>query len=143
MKAIRTFLIGSRAFFSGMEGYAPHDWDELQIMDTFNLKCNVLNVKIKDKDVFFFRNMPKEVFIKDTLECEVPMRVGKFLVPEFAEYIGLTIEDLKRLKPLIDKIDEKHEYYHTIYDSYIENNGFYLTKKQLNKAFELYKSKRI
>lgn len=142
MKPIKTFTIGSRVFFSGMKDYSPKDIDELNIMDEFNLKGNVLNAQINGKDVFFFRNMDKEGFIQDALESNVPMRVGKFLVPEFAEHLGLTIDDLRRLAPLFDSIDEKHEYERVIYESYLENKGFNLTDSQREKAYKVYKEKR-
>lgn len=144
MKPIRTFVIGSRAFFTGMDGYSPKDLDELNIMDRFPFKGNVFNAKINGKDVFFFRNMDKEGFIKDTLECGVPMRIGKFLVPEFAEYLGVTIDDLKRLSGIIEKIDERHLYEKVIYDAYLKNGEFKLTEEQRVAAYKEYlKRKQI
>ena len=142
MKPIKTFIIGSRTFFMEMEGYVPKDYDELNIMDRFPFKGNVLNMKMNGKDVFFFRDMDKEGFIKDTLECGVPMRVGKFLVPEFAEYLGMTIADLKRLSPVIENIDEKHHYEKAIYDAYLENQAFYLNEKQRAEAYKEYLKKK-
>lgn len=142
MKTIKTFTIGSRVFFSGMEGYVPKDKDEIALLDEFTLKGNVLNIKLDGKDIFFFRNMDKEGFIQDALNSGVPMRVGKFLVPEFASHLGLNMADLERIKPLIDAIDEKHEYERVIYDSYLENGGFFLTDFQREKAYKVYKAKR-
>ena len=142
MKPIKTFIIGSRAFFDGIEEFIPKDNDELCIMDEFPIRSNTLNLHIKGKDVFLCRNMNKEMFIKDALDCKIPMRIGRFLVPSFAEYIGLTIEDLQKLQSLIDNIDEKHTYERIIYDSYIKNNGFFLTEEQRNDAFKEYKNKR-
>lgn len=143
MKTIKTFAIGSRVFFSGMEGYVSKDKDEIALLDEFTLKGNVLNIKLDGKDIFFFRNMDKEGFIQDALNSGVPMRVGKFLVPEFASHLGLNMADLKRLKPLIDAIDEKHEYERVIYDAYLENGGFFLTDKQRENAYRVYKEKRV
>lgn len=144
MKPIRTFVIGSRAFFTGMDGYYPKDIDELNIMDRFPFKGNVFNANINGKDVFFFRNMDKEGFIKDTLECGVPMRIGKFLVPEFATYLEVTINDLKRLSDIIEKIDEKHLYEKIIYDAYLKNGEFKLTEEQRAAAYKEYlKRKQI
>ena len=142
MKPIKTFIIGSRAFFTGVEGYVPKDYDELNIMDRSPFKGNVFNMKMNGKDVFFFRDMDKEGFIKDTLECGVPMRVGKFLVPEFAEYLGMTIADLKRLSPVIENIDEKHYYEKMIYDAYLENQAFYPNEKQRAEAYKEYLKKK-
>lgn len=58
------------------------------------------------------------------------MQVGKFLVPAVATELKLTIQDLKKLKPLITKLDVEHIYEEAIYEAYIENNGFFLTDEQ-------------
>ena len=71
-----------------------------------------------------------------------PMNVGKFLNKEFAEYIGLDIKHLARLKPIFKKLDEKHLYEKVIFESYIKNNGFYLTEEQRLRAYEEYKKYR-
>lgn len=143
MRPIKTFNIGSQVFFKDFPDYFSHDIDELCIMDRFPIKgTNVLNMKKDEKDVFFFRDMKKEEFIEDALKSLVPMRAGKFLIPDFAEYLGMTIEDLRKLDSLFSEMDEKHEYEKIIYESYIENNGFYLTSEQKNKAYKVYKEKR-
>jgi len=143
MKPIKTFIIGSMAFFSGMEGFIPKDIDELNIMDEFPFKFNSMHLnKFHEKDVFFFRNMDKNGFIQDAKKSKLSMVVGKFIVPEFANYIGLTIKDLKDLKELFDNIDEKHSYEKIIYDAYLENNGFFLNEEQKKNAFNKYKETR-
>ena len=103
-----------------------------------------MNMKFRDKneDVFLYRNINKDEFIKDALTSGVPMRAGKFLVPEFVEYIGFNIEDLKVLKPMFEQMDDKHKYETVIYDSYIENNSFTLTDAQRDRAYEEYKKTR-
>jgi hypothetical protein len=99
-------------------------------------------MKLKDKDVFMFRNMDKQGFIDDVTETKVYMKAGKFLIPEFNEYINFTIDDLKSILYFFDNIDERHSYEKIIAESYIENNGFFLTDSQRDKAYEEYKSKK-
>ena len=70
------------------------------------------------------------------------MVVGKFLIPEFNKKIGFTIDDLPKIKPLIDRLDEKHIYEKIIYESYLENNSFTLTEDQRLKAYKKYKETR-
>ena len=80
MRPIITFIIGSSVFFKDYSDYKSHDIDKLCIMDTFPIKgTNVLNLKKNGEDVFFYRNMNKSEFIKDTLESNVSMRVGKWI----------------------------------------------------------------
>ncbi len=143
MKPIKTFKIGSRAFFEGMQGYEPKDTDELCIMDEFVLKGNSLHANgLHGKDVFFYRNMSKEAFINETLESSLAMKAGKFLVPEFAKHLGLTMDDLRTLEPKIRQMDKKHSYEKVIFDSYLENGDFYLTDEQRKRAFEIYLDER-
>ena len=143
MKPIKTFTIGSSAFFSGMPGYSPKDIDELNIVDTFPFEGNSIHVKnLHGKDVFFFRDMDKEGFMQDTRKSGLSMVVGKFIVPEFANYLGLTIDELKGMSDLFDNLDEKHSYEKIIYDAYIENGGFFLNDKQREKSFNKYKETR-
>lgn len=142
MRAVKKFTIGSMAFFAGMEGFSPRDHDELCIVDSFNLPGNVLRVPLHGKDIFFYRDMGKEAFINDALEGGVPMRVGKFLAPEFARYLGMTVDDLHLLEPLIRDIDEKHDYERDIYESYIANGDFYLTDEQRRRAYDKYQRRR-
>lgn len=144
MKPIKQFIIGSTYFFNIYSDYQCKDIDELCIMDSFPLKIktNVLNMKKNNKDVFFYRNMDKDGFINDTLESNVSMRVGKFLIPEFCEFIGFTIDDLKTFNDIFNKIDDKHKYEKLIYDSYVQNGDFVLTDEQRLKAYEEYKKAR-
>ena len=141
MKALIKFNIGSQVFFKdNFDDYVIKDSDELWIMDNWKIQeTNVLNFKNHKQDIFYFKNMSKEEFIEDTLSCSTPMRIGKFLIPEFVKYLNFTIEDLKRLEPVIKRIDEKHKYEQIIYYSYIENNDFTLNDEQLLNAYKEYK----
>ena len=143
MRPIKTFRIGSSVFFKDyFPRYVEKDTDELNIMDTFIPKGNVVNLKDGTKDVFFFRDMDKDGFIDDALSCKVPMRAGKFLVPEFAEYLGMTVDDLTLLSRLFYSMDDRHTYERIIYESYMENGNFTLTDEQRERAFSEYMRKR-
>ena len=142
MKPKKTFKMGSSYFFGNFPDYKIKDLDELNIMDTFVKDTNSLILRKGTMDVFFYRDMDKYGFIDDTFDTDLKMKAGKFLIKEFADYIGFTIEDLKTMEPLFKTMDEKHSYEKIIYDSYITNNGFYLTDEQLNAAYAEYKRKR-
>jgi hypothetical protein len=86
--------------------------------------------------------MNVDEFIDITLKRNIPMEIGKFLVPEFIQKFSLTIEKLKRLQPLVDNLDDKHKYERIIYNSYIKNNGFFLSEDQLTNAYLEYKKYR-
>ena len=139
----KKIIIGSRAFFEGMKDYHPKDIDEMQIQDKWLPHGKkVLNFKKNGHDIFFWSPLTKEEYIEDALTCGVRMRVGKFIVPEFAEYIGLTIEDLKRLGPVFLEPTDTHQYQVIIYNAYIENGSFTLTDEQRNEAYRVYKEAR-
>lgn len=125
-----------------MPNYTPHDIDKLCIID-YPLFGEITAEMRKDGiDSFFIFNYGKDKLIDICIKENTPMAICKFLSPEFAEYIDLTIDDLLRLRELSTRMDDKHYYLKMIYDFYIENNGFYLTDEQLNLAYQEYKSKR-
>ena len=134
------FRVGSQAFFSNMPGFTPGDLDELEFEEQPKLFRNFMQFRKKDKTycLFIWRKMSADEFVEYTLNSKLPMELGKFLVPEVAEYLGFTIEHLKKLEPVVNRLDRKHRYEQIIYDSYISNNGFYLTDEQRNIAFEEY-----
>ena len=131
-------LVGSKAFFENIKGFRSKDTDILELVDNPADFKYLRQFRFKDKCVFQGRNMPVDEFIDAELMMNVPMSVCKFLCPEFIKLKGLTIEQLKRLQPLVDNMDEKHMYLKTIYDFYIANNEFTLTDEQLNDAYNIY-----
>lgn len=144
MRPIAQFKMGSSYFFSKYDDYNSKDVDEICIMDTFipNAKTNVLNMNANGKDVFFYRNMRKEEFIEEVEVTGVYMKVGKFLIPEFSRFIGFGIGDLRKIRHLFDLVDDKHSYEQIIADAYLENNDFFLTEEQRQRAYDEYKRKR-
>jgi hypothetical protein len=135
-------LMGSTYFFSEYEDFKSKDVDELEIIDT-NEFSQIRQITGKGKCLFQIkRQQKKESYIEWALKSKNGMVVGKFLVPEFCEAIRLTIEDLPRLKPLIERLDDKHKYEEIIFNSYIENNAFTLTQEQRDLAYQSYKKTR-
>lgn len=131
-------LVGSNVFFKDIEGFTSKDIDILEFVDNPTDFKNVRQFKFPDKCVFQWRKMPINELIDITLSRNFPMEIGKFLVPEFIKEFKLSIDDLKRLRPIITKLDDKHKYEEVIYNAYIENNDFILTDKQRQNAFETY-----
>lgn len=131
-------LVGSNVFFKDIEGFTSKDIDILEFVDDPTDFKNVRQFKFPNKCVFQWRKMPIDELIDMTVSRNFPMEIGKFLVPEFIKEFKLSIDDLKRLEPIIAKLDDKHKYEEVIYNSYIKNNAFYLTDKQLKNAYEIY-----
>lgn len=131
-------IVGSNAFFRNIDGFVSKDIDILELIDKpIGFKI-FRQIKFPNKCVFQWKRMSPQEFIDITIKNNTPMEVGKFLVPEFNNEIGFTIDDLKQLDLLFNKLDDKHLYEKIIYDSYIENNQFILTDIQLQKAYEEY-----
>lgn len=137
------FLIGSKYFFAGYADFVGGDLDELQLIDTTEFKqirqitrpgcCCLFQVKRHDS---------VDEYIAWALKQSNGMVIGKFLVPEFCSEIGFTISDLKRLEPLLARLDSKHRYEEIIYNSYLENGDFFLTEAQRDLAYKSYKESR-
>ena len=134
-------LMGSNYFFKDYKDFKSHDIDFIDIIETNEFKEKRV-IRGQGKDYFYLKRKPKEQLIQDALKSELSMVVGKFLIPEFNKKIGFTIDDLPKIKPLIDILDEKHIYEKIIYESYLENNSFTLTEDQRLKAYKKYKETR-
>lgn len=141
---MRRFLIGSQAFFNGMPWFEPSDIDEVEFEEEPRLYRNVMQFRKKDgkRCLFKWRKMTADEFVEYTLNSHLPMEIGKFLIPEINDYLGFTLDHLKRLSPIVERLDDKHRYERIIYNSYIENGGFYLTEEQRILAYEEYKKER-
>lgn len=134
-------LMGSNYFFSQYKDFKPTDIDKIDIINTSDFKDKRI-IRGQGKDYIFLKRKPKEQLIQDALNSNLAMVVGKFLIPEFNKQIGFTIEDLPKVQPLIDRLDDKHRYEKIIYEAYLENKEFILTQKQRDAAYASYKESR-
>lgn len=139
------YNIGSRLFFEGFPDFHPKDVDELELEEDPRIYKNVLQFRKKDGTRCFFkwRKMSADDFVDYTLRSSVPMEIGKFLNPEFCNDIGFTIEHLKKLKPVAERLDVKHQYEKIIFDAYIQHGDFILTDEDRIRAYESYKAARL
>lgn len=135
-------LVGSNVFFKDIEGFTSKDTDILEFVDNPTDFKIIRQFKFSNKCIFQWKKMDINELINITLSRNFPMEIGKFLVPEFINEFHLSIDDLKKLQPLVDILDDKHKYEKVIYDSYLSNNDFYLTDEQLQKAYNEYKKYR-
>lgn len=134
--------IGSKYFFSCYDNFVSKDIDELEIIETTDF-MQVRQLTGQGKCLFQLKkHSSKEEYINWALKSKNGMVVGKFLIPEFCEAIGFTIEDLPKLKVLVTRLDDKHMYEKIIYNSYIENNAFILTDSQREQAYKSYLESR-
>ena len=133
--------IGSQVFFKGYSDYSSHDKDYVEFQDEPKLYKTFMNARGKGTDIFFYKTMSKREFINYELEhCKkTPMAAGKFLIPELCKYMNITINDLKLFEEPFNNIDDRHSYEKIIYEAYLKNKGFFLTKEQRDIAYEKYK----
>ena len=135
-------LMGSTYFFSCYEGFKGKDIDEIEIIETNAFKYS-RQLTGRGKCLFQLRKQnSKDDYINYALQSSLGMIVGKFLIPEFCEEIGMTIDDLPKLRPLIEKLDDGHKYEEIIFNAYIENGAFILTDEQRLKAYNSYRESR-
>lgn len=136
------FLIGSSYFFSEYKDFQSKDIDEIEIIDTDDFQ-QIKQLSGRGKCLFSMKRHPsKEEYINWALKSSLGMVIGKFLVPEFNAAIGFSVEDLKRLSPLLEKLDDKHRYEEIIFNSYLANGAFVLTQEQRDLAYQSYKESR-
>ena len=139
---MNNILIGSQYFFSCYDDFKGKDIDEIQIIETDEFS-QVRQITGQGRCLFQMKkHESKEDYIEWALKSNIGMVIGKFLVPEFCSLIGFAVDDLSRLEPLLDRLDDKHKYEKIIYNSYIENGSFTLTDEQRDGAYNLYKESR-
>ena len=139
---MKTILVGSTYFFKNIEEFKSKDIDRVVLVDNpqgFNF---VRQTSGSGSCLYEWKRMSADEFVDFTLNSKLPMSVGKFLVKEFCEEIGFTIEHLKQLAPQFDKLDDKHKYEKVIFEAIISNNSWTLTDEQLQTAYEEYKKYR-
>lgn len=137
----RKFLTGSKYFFNGIPGFAPHDTDYNQLdpnQSELYRQYKLSNGEIGD--VFSYRaGESVSTYQQLILDGTVPwMGICSFLQVDFVEAIGASINDLKTFLPYLNNLDEKHQYLGMILKFYLKNGGFFLTKDQLYAAYESY-----
>ena len=136
------YIIGSQYFFSCYPDFTSKDIDEIQIIET-NEFSHMRQITGQGRCLFQLKKYPsKEEYINWDLYANLGMAVGKYLIPEFCNQIGFTVEDLPKVKSLLTKLDDKHKYEEIIYNSYITNGSFTLTQEQRDEAYKLYKESR-
>lgn len=140
----KKFTIGSRAFFGGMPDFQSKDTDVLIWTDEPKGYEHYKQTSMSGQCTMEWAKKEKAEFISFALrEKACGLEFGKFLVTDFANELGMTIADLTILyEHFKERIDEKHKYQHEIYKFYVENNGFYLTDKQRDKAYKVYMAER-
>lgn len=137
---------GSRAFFSGMEGFVPHDSDVVCVCgegehQNFLYKRSFPNKQERGCE-FHIVLTDKDKLIRWELKHGRPMCLGHYLLPEFCQLFGITLEDFEKLRPLYERLDKFHLYERIIFDAYIENGEMTLTERQRKAAFDEYLNER-
>lgn len=139
---MKRILVGSRAFFSGMEGFKSKDYDYLELVEnptTFKWRREQ---SLRGTCTFQFKHEPVGQMVQRTLDCGEALLVGKFLVPEVAQAIGATVADILPLEPLLSKLDDRHQYVAVIFEAAKQNGCFELTNEQRAAAYEVYRQAR-
>lgn len=136
-------LVGSTYFFSGYyDDFESKDKDYAIIVKKGNGYRYWKELHSNDTCIFEIVKMSPKEMIERIIKVGEPLMIGKFLVPEFNSEYGFKFEDLYRLNILVNKLDDKHEYEKVIYNAYLKNKSFRLTKTQRNAAYKAYKKAR-
>jgi hypothetical protein len=143
---MKRIIAGSRAFFSHVEGFAPHDHDELVICEDGEHQGFLVKRYFASADgqgcEFHIARVDKQRLIHWELRRGQAMSLGHYLLPEFCTEFGITMEDLEKLRPLRERLDYRHKYVGMIYDYYLENEAMTLTDEQRMAVYDEYKKER-
>lgn len=139
---MKRMIVGSRAFFSGIDGFKSKDHDYLELVEnptTFKWRREQ---SLRGVCTFQFKKEPVAQMVQRTLDSGEALLVGKFLVPEVAQAIGATVADILPLEPLLSKLDDRHQYVAVIFEAVKQNGCFELTDEQRAAAYEVYRQAR-
>jgi len=147
MKEVKRFIIGSRAIFTGYKDFEDYttDTDILLIHDDPDYWLETQYHDPEDDNIHYicWANISKEDLLYYHIHnVYMGTFIQKFLCPEYAEWLGLTIEELASMERLLQYMDNKHSYEKIVFYAYIKNGGFYMTDEQKAAAYEEYKLKR-
>ncbi len=131
-------LVGSRAFFAGLDGFQSKDFDYLELVEDPKHFHYRREMSLRGTCIFQYKKEPVAQMVERVVCSGSAIQLGKFLVPEVAEAIGATIEDIQPLEVLLPKLDKKHEYQAIIFNAYKQNGSFTLTDEQRQQAFASY-----
>lgn len=136
-------LVGSRAFFEGIEGYKSKDYDYVIIIDNQQELMWRHEYRFRGQCFFEYKKDTPINMISKTIEIGSPLLVGKFLVKDFADSIGAKVKDILPLEPLLDKLDDKHQYEKIIFEAIKKNKSFDITEEQRQEAYKVYLKTRM
>lgn len=139
---MKQILVGSRAFFSGIKGFKSKDTDFLVLVENPTDFQWRREQSLRGICMFHYKKEAPAQMIQRTLDSGDPLLIGKFLVPEVAQAIGATVDDILPLEALLPKLDDRHQYEAVIFKAYKQNGTFTLTQKQLKDAYQAYKNAR-
>ncbi|WP_304954033.1 hypothetical protein [uncultured Alistipes sp.] len=135
-------LVGSRAFFGGINGFVSKDCDYLELVENPTGFTWRREQSLRGVCTFRFKKEPVARMVQRTIDSGDALLVGKFLVPEVALAIGATVSDILPLETLLPKLDNCHKYVAVIFDAVKQNNGFWLTTEQRDAAYNAYRQAR-
>ena len=139
---MKKYVVGSRAFFSGMEGFRSKDKDYLVLEDNpigYNWRREQ---SLRGICTFYYKRLPVEQLVQRCLNARDALHLGKFLVPEVAAELRMSVDDIRPLETLLPLLDEKHRYYEIIFRAYMTNGSFTLTEAQRLEAYKSYTESR-
>ena len=138
---MKEFLTGSKAFFSDYEDFQLHDIDIIKFNPEQNHAITYIE-KIGYTTFIWKYNKAQDIIDYLLNSYKFSSACIMLLIPDIIKEVGMTFDKLPQLKPIIDKLDNKHKYIEVIYNAYLENGKFELTKEQLDSAYAEYKRER-
>lgn len=132
------FLVGSRAFFSGIDGFKSDNRNFLKLVENQSALNVESKLSIHSNITYRLLREPARQMIERVAKSGNALLVGNFLVPKVARAIGATVADLQPLEPLLENLQDKHKYQAVIFRAYQASGSFSLTDEQRQEAYEAY-----
>ncbi|MBR2249505.1 MAG: hypothetical protein IJ844_03185 [Prevotella sp.] len=139
---MKHFTVGSRAFFSGISSFHTTGRDTLRLVSSKRqTQWREEHTHRQHHTFSYIASSPAEM-IQQTISSGDARLVGKFLVPQVAAALNLTVDDILPLEAMLDSLGPRYEYEAVIFRAIINNRSFDLTEAQRMEAYQVYQSAR-
>lgn len=138
-KSNPTIVVGSAAFFGGMEGFIPRTTDQITLVDEVpNGWWHHTGTSEGVRSFDWQRHTLEELVAKLRQDGD-GKRAMTLLVPEFATAFGLDMEGLESIRTMMEGLTGRYAWGRTIYEAYLSNGEMTLTEEQRAEAYAQYK----
>lgn len=135
-------LIGSRAFFGNYNDFENKINRYIELIENPTFKGDKEEITLRGVYTVRLKKEAVKNIINKAVKDGNIILVSAFLIPEVTNAIGAKVKDILPLEPLLENLDQEHQYVANIFKAVKANNSFTLSEEQRKEAYVVYKASR-